>query len=93
MSFRSQRLSSAPASSNSEGHLAFFGGRHGGVSPFRLLPSRYARLLVWPRRFRCFSKRGKSRGGIIIRFPRRRESDSLREWRRLQTSMGFQTLI
>jgi len=39
-------------------------------------------------------KRGKSRGGIIIRFPKASASpDSLREWRRLQTSMGFQTLI
>jgi hypothetical protein len=39
-------------------------------------------------------KRGKSRGiGMIIRFPRRCESDSLWAWRRLQTSMAFPTPI
>ena len=41
-----------------------------------------------------FRKRGKTRGiGMIIRFPRRRESDSLWACRRLPTSMAFQTPI
>ena len=38
-------------------------------------------------------KRGKSRGGMIIRFPRRRESDSLWGCRRPKTSIAFQTPI
>jgi hypothetical protein len=43
---------------------------------------------------RKIGKRGKSRGGgMIIRFSRRRESDSLRECRRPQTLMAFRTPI
>ena len=38
-------------------------------------------------------KRGKTRGGTIIRFPRRRESDSLWGCRLPKISMAFQTPI
>src|SRR5712692_11859490 len=38
-------------------------------------------------------KRGKTRGGMILRFSGRRESDSLWECRLLQTSIAFRTPI
>ena len=44
-------------------------------------------------RYRPLRNRGKSRGGTIIRFTRRHESDSFWEWCRLQTLMIFRWAI
>jgi hypothetical protein len=51
-------------------------------------------IIIFHRLTGWFRKRGKTRGvGMIIRFPRGRESDSLWGCLRLPTSMAFHTPI
>jgi indolepyruvate ferredoxin oxidoreductase len=57
----------------------------GFISGYRGLPLGGYDTALWQ------GKRGKSRGGMIIRFPRGRESDSFWECRRLPMLTAFRT--
>jgi hypothetical protein len=62
-------------------------GRFDRVGNSHLAPMSADRVVL------VLRNRGKSRGGTIIRFPGRHESDSFWEWCRLQTLMIFRWAI